>query len=134
MLSCGAMTVAVSLALGWTVPAQQMSLPSSASMWACLVGQAVLLTGAQLGFIRSTQELPAYVGSVLQVTDIFWGYMLHAAVTSEIPDLLGLLGAALVFVSVLVSIYGKQPDARASSTTDTRYDVRMISRDSIALP
>ena len=72
------MTVAVSLALGWTVPAQQMSLPSSASMWACLVGQAVLLTGAQLGFIRSTQELPAYVGSVLQVTDIFWGYMLQA--------------------------------------------------------
>ena len=44
------------------------------------------------------------------------------------------LGVTLVFVSVFVSIYGKQPDARASSTTDTRYDVRMISRDSIALP
>ena len=58
--------------------------------------------------------------------------MLQAAVTSEIPDLLGLLGAALVFVSVLVSIYGKQPDARGSSTTYMENDVRMISRDSAA--
>ena len=38
--------------------------PLNAIVWACLVGQAVLLVFAQFGFILTTQELPAHVGFI----------------------------------------------------------------------
>lgn len=71
MLAAGVMTMLASLVLSFLLPLWHIVDPLNAIVWSCLVGQARLLVVVQFGFILTTQELPAHVGSVLQITDIF---------------------------------------------------------------
>jgi hypothetical protein len=62
MFAAGAMTMLAALVLSFALPEWRIVDPLNATVWACLVGQAVLLVFAQFGFILTTQELPAHVG------------------------------------------------------------------------
>ena len=94
------------LVLSFALPEWRIVDPLNATVWACLVGQAILLVFAQFGFILTTQELPAHVGSVLQITDIFWAYVYQCTVRDEPPTWEQALGAGLIVCAVLVAIYG----------------------------
>lgn len=106
MLAAGVMTMLASLVLSFLLPLWHIVDPLNAIVWSCLVGQALLLVVAQFGFILTTQELPAHVGSVLQITDIFWAYLYQCTVRDEPPTWAQVLGTGLIVCAVLVAIYG----------------------------
>ena len=120
MFAAGAMTMLAALVLSFALPEWRIVDPLNATVWACLVGQAVLLVFAQFGFILTTQELPAHVGSVLQITDIFWAYVYQCTVRDEPPTWEQALGAGLIVCAVLVAIYGNWKESGEDSEEPSR--------------
>ena len=120
MFAAGFMTMLAALVLSFALPEWRIVDPLNATVWACLVGQAVLLVFAQFGFILTTQELPAHVGSVLQITDIFWAYVYQCTVRDEPPTWEQALGAGLIVCAVLVAIYGNWKESGEDSEEPSR--------------
>jgi drug/metabolite transporter (DMT)-like permease len=115
MLSTAVMTVALSLVIAIVVPSQQFCAPTNAVIWLSLIGQGLVGSVGSFGYIYSSKLLPTRFASVLQITDLCWGYVFQITVFRSVPTLVSGAGAMLIALSVLASL-GLQPSSSADDT------------------
>jgi drug/metabolite transporter (DMT)-like permease len=112
MLSTAVVTVALSLVIAIVVPSQQLCAPTNAVIWVPLIGQGLVGSVGLFGYIYGSKLLPTRFASVLQITDVCWGYVLQITVFRSVPTLVSGAGAMLIALSVLASL-GLQPPSSA---------------------
>jgi drug/metabolite transporter (DMT)-like permease len=120
MFSFAIMSIVFSLVLTLSVPGQHFRTPPNARIWALMLGQGFLCAIGQYGLLLAAKGLPSVIASMLQVSDIFWGYLLQVIVFNEVPTLVTGSGASLIVLSILMAVAWKppSPDSRALLSKD----------------
>lgn len=103
MASYSVSTVVLSLALSASLPGQELKMPKSVVVGFYLLGQGLLASVAQYLFIFGSTRLPSARASVIQISDIVWGYALQVTVFHVVPNGITAIGAFIVLAgSVMV--------------------------------
>jgi drug/metabolite transporter (DMT)-like permease len=120
LFSFATMSIVFSLVLTLSVPGQHFRAPPTARIWAFLLGQGVLIAIAQYGMLLAAKGLPSVIASMLQMSDIFWGYLLQVVVFNEVPTLVTGSGASLIVFSICMAVVWEppSPDSKALLSKD----------------